>query len=188
MSANEILKVENLCKSFVVEKSLAKKLKRLFKNEMPEQIKALNNVSFSVNEGETLGILGESGSGKSTLARALMGIHSVDSGSAVLMGRDILHVKGSERLAILRDMQMIFQDPYGSLDPRMRVREILSEPLSIHKINPEEGREAFLEKAIEEVGLSKDVLNRYPTEFSGGQRQRIGICRALILNPKLIMH
>lgn len=182
-----ILKVEKLCKNFIVERSFSKKLKRLFTKESPETVRALNNVSFTVNEGETLGILGESGSGKSTLARALMGIHSVDSGSALLLGRDILNVKGSERLAILRDMQMVFQDPFGSLDPRMTVRQILTEPLKIHKINPEGGVEAFLEKSLTEVGLAKEVLDRYPTEFSGGQRQRIGICRALILNPKLII-
>ncbi len=183
----EILKVENLCKSFLVEKSLFKKIKEFVKKEKQEKIVALNNVSFNVKKGEILGILGESGSGKSTLARVLMGIHKADSGSATLLGRDILNAKGKDRLAILSDMQMIFQDPFGSLDPRMNVRQILSEPLKIHNILPEEGIESFLEKALNEVGLNKDSLDKYPSQFSGGQRQRIGICRALILNPKLII-
>lgn len=184
---NEILRVENLCKSFVVESSLAAKVKRFFTKEEPLKVKALNNVSFSVKKGETLGILGESGSGKSTLARVLMGIYHADSGTAYLLDRDICKAKGSERLEILRSMQMIFQDPFSSLDPRMNVRQILSEPLKIHNIKPEEGTESFLAKSLEEVGLDKDALDRYPVEFSGGQRQRIGICRGLILNPKLVI-
>ena len=184
---NKILKVENLNKSFTVEASLGSKLKRFFTKEKPEVVKALNSVSFFVNSGETLGILGESGSGKSTLARVLMGILKADSGEATLFGRNVLSSTGIERLKILRDMQMVFQDPFGSLDPRMTVRQIVSEPLKIHKIIPPCGLELFLEKALNEVGLEKDVLNRYPTEFSGGQRQRIGICRALALDPKLII-
>lgn len=184
---NTILDVKNLNKSFIVERSLSRKIKNLFSKKALETVHALNNVSFCVKEGETLGILGESGSGKSTLARALMGIHGVDSGSATLLGREVIGASGQERLSILRDMQMIFQDPFGSLDPRMTVRQILSEPLKIHSINPEGGIESFLENAITEVGLDKEALDRYPTEFSGGQRQRIGICRALVLNPKLII-
>ncbi len=184
---NEILRVEGLCKSFSVEKSLSSKIRRFFTKEKPETVRALNNVSFTVNAGEIVGILGESGSGKSTLARVLMGIHPADSGAACLLGRDICKASGAERLAILRDMQMVFQDPFGSLDPRMNIRQILSEPLKIHSITPPEGLEAFLTNSLKEVGLGPEVLDRYPVEFSGGQRQRIGICRALILNPKLII-
>ena len=183
----EILRVNNLCKSFVVEKSLTGKIKQMIKKEKPEVIKALNDVSFSVEKGEILGILGESGSGKSTLARVLMGIHKADSGSATLLGRDLLDAQGEDRLKNIRDLQMIFQDPFGSLDPRMTVRQILNEPLDIHDIKLEEDRESFLEKALKEVGLNADCLDKYPSEFSGGQRQRIGICRALILNPKLVI-
>lgn len=183
----EILIVENICKSFVVEKSLSSKIKRYFINEKPESVTALNNVSFTVKKGEILGILGESGSGKSTLAKVLMGIYKADSGSAKLFGIDICNASNKEKVTLQKNMQMVFQDPFGSLDPRMNVRQILSEPLKIHDITPEEGTETFLEHSLEEVGLSKYALNKYPSEFSGGQRQRIGICRALILNPKLII-
>ncbi len=183
----EILKVENLTKKFVVETKLTDKIKRILKKDKPEYITALNNVSFNVKQGEILGILGESGSGKSTLARILMGIQKPDSGKAYLLGEDIFSANGDKRLKVLRDMQMIFQDPFGSLDPRMTVRRILTEPLSIHNIYPENGVEDFLINSLKEVGLSKDSLDKYPSEFSGGQRQRIGICRSLILNPKLII-
>ncbi len=182
-----LLKVENLCKSFVVEKSLKKKILSFFNKERPEAVKALDNISFNIKSGEILGILGESGSGKSTLARTLMGIHKPDSGSAYLLGKNIFTANKTEKLDIYKNMQMVFQDPYGSLDPRMNIRQILSEPLKIHNIIPKEGIDNFLNKSLEEVGLSKDSLDKYPSEFSGGQRQRIGICRALILNPKLII-
>ncbi len=183
----EVLRVENLCKSFVVEKSIGSKIKHFFSNDKPECVKALNNVSFDIKEGEILGILGESGSGKSTLARVLMGIHKPDSGSAFLLGTNIFNAVGKNKTMIQQNMQMVFQDPFGSLDPRMNVRQILAEPLKIHNIEPKEGLEPFLKKGLKEVGLSEDSLNRYPSEFSGGQRQRIGICRALILNPRLII-
>lgn len=187
MEEEEILKVSHLYKNFVVEKNLSDKIKRLLTNKKPESIKALNDVSFTVKKGEILGILGESGSGKSTLARVLMGIHKPDSGEAYLLGQDIFNVNGEKRLEILRNMQMVFQDPFSSLDPRMTVEQILLEPLKIHNIYPEKGQIAFLKRSLEEVGLPKDSLYKYPSEFSGGQRQRIGICRALILNPKLII-
>ena len=183
----EILRVEGLCKSFVVEKSLTGKIRQMLTKEKPETIEALKNVSFGVKQGEILGILGESGSGKSTLARVLMGIHKADSGSATLLGRNLFTNNKEERLENLRDMQMVFQDPFGSLDPRMNVRSILLEPLKIHDNWPEEDLDEFLKKALFEVGLPKDCLYKYPSQFSGGQRQRIGICRALILNPKLII-
>lgn len=183
----EILRVDGLCKSFVVEKSLTGKIAQLLKNEKPEVVNALNNVSFSVKKGEILGILGESGSGKSTLARVLMGIHNADSGSAELLGRKLPGDSRAERMQNLRDMQMVFQDPFGSLDPRMTVRNILLEPIKIHGLKIDGALEDFLANALEEVGLTKDCLDKYPSQFSGGQRQRIGICRALILNPKLII-
>ncbi len=214
MEDEEILKVSHLCKSFVVEKKISDKIKRLITKQNPESIKALNDVSFSVKRGEILGILGESGSGKSTLARVLMGIHKADFGEAYLLGRDILGAKDLEKLAVYRDMQMIFQDPFSSLDPRMTVKQILLEPLKIHQLVYDDKTgslvhqepnienifklknniflnknvpDFFLKDALKEVGLSPDSLNKYPSEFSGGQRQRIGICRALILNPKLII-
>lgn len=183
----EILRVEKICKKFDVEQNIGKRIKSFFNKNELERITALNDVTFCLKKGEILGILGESGSGKSTLARILMGIYEPDSGEIKLSGKNILKAQGKERLSILKDMQMVFQDPFGSLDPRMNVRQILSEPLKIHNIIPEEGVELFLEKALKEVGLPKESLDRYPSEFSGGQRQRIGICRALILNPKIII-
>ncbi len=182
-----ILTVGSLQKSFVIEDSPLQRLKRAVFRTPARKLVALDIPGFSVAAGETLGILGESGSGKSTLARVLMGIYDADSGSATLNGREIIGARGAVRLAALRDMQMIFQDPFGSLDPRMNVRQIISEPLKIHKIKPAGGIEAALIGALKEVGLDADALDRYPSEFSGGQRQRIGICRALILGPKLVI-
>ena len=183
----EILRVNGLCKSFILEKSFTGKIRQMIKKEKPDEVKALDDVSFSVKKGEILGILGESGSGKSTLARVLMGIHKADSGTATLLDRDLLSNDRAIRLQNLKDMQMVFQDPFGSLDPRMTVREILLEPLKIHSKSINEDMDLFLEKALEEVGLTKDCLYKYPSQFSGGQRQRIGICRALILDPKIII-
>ncbi len=185
--AREILVVGALRKSFTVEDSFLQRLRRLAGGGPPRQLTALDIPGFSVGRGETLGILGESGSGKSTLARVLMGIYEADSGSAQLNGRDLVGVGRAERLAALRDMQMIFQDPFGSLDPRMTVRQIIAEPLKIHGIEPEGGREQAMIQALKEVGLEMEALDRYPSEFSGGQRQRIGICRALILGPSLVI-
>ncbi len=182
-----ILSVGQLCKSFVVEDTLAQRFRRFFSRAAASRVMALNIAGFSVARGETLGILGESGSGKSTLARVLMGIYEADSGQARLAGREVVGASGVERMAVLRQMQMIFQDPFGSLDPRMTVRQIIAEPLKIHGIKPEGGMEKMLQQALHEVGLEAGALERYPSEFSGGQRQRIGICRALILSPSLII-
>lgn len=181
----ELLKVERLSKKFILDNSLFS----WFKKAPVEQVQALREVSFSVAAGETLGILGESGSGKSTLARVLMGIYQADAGEALLKGNSIFAAfRGgqTERLAMLKNIQMVFQDPYGSLDPRMTVRQIIAEPLKIHAM-PAEKREKLLVKTLHEVGLEPDCLDRYPAEFSGGQRQRIGICRAVILDPALII-
>jgi oligopeptide/dipeptide ABC transporter ATP-binding protein len=182
-----VLDVRELSRSFAIEKSMLNKAADRLRGVRPESLQALNKVSFSIARGETLGLLGESGSGKSTLARVLMGIYEPDSGSAQLCGREIFGRRGSERLAVLRDMQMVFQDPFGSLDPRMTVRQIISEPLKIHGLLPAENVEAFLVKALADVGLEAGALDLYPSEFSGGQRQRIGICRALMLNPSLLI-
>jgi oligopeptide/dipeptide ABC transporter ATP-binding protein len=186
-SGESVLVVGPLRKSFAVEDSFVQRLKRFFNGDSVRQVIALDIPGFSVGRGETLGILGESGSGKSTLARVLMGIYEADAGSARLNGRELVGVRGAEKLATLRQMQMIFQDPFGSLDPRMTVRQIISEPLKIHGIKPEGGIDGLLVSALKEVGLEPGALERYPAEFSGGQRQRIGICRALILGPRLVI-
>ena len=181
----QLLVVDALCKSFELETSPIKKLVATVKGTGVESLLALNRVSFAVNRGETLGILGESGSGKSTLARVLMGIYPPDAGAAFLGGKSLFEKSRSSRLEILAKMQMVFQDPFASLDPRMTIRQIITEPLKIHGRGKAD--ESFLVSALEEVGLDAAALDRYPTEFSGGQRQRIGICRAMILGPELII-
>jgi len=185
--SDTVLDVRGLSRSFSLEKSMVQSALDRLRGVAPQTLRALHEVSFSIARGETLGLLGESGSGKSTLARVLMGIYEPDSGSARLCGREIFGVSGSERLAVLRNMQMVFQDPFGSLDPRMTVRQIISEPLKIHDIMPKENVETHLARALVDVGLEAGALDLYPSEFSGGQRQRIGICRALMLNPALLI-
>jgi oligopeptide transport system ATP-binding protein len=149
---------------------------------------AVDGVSFEVARGETFAVVGESGCGKTTLARMLLRLIEPDSGELRFEGRDLLALRGNALRAERRQMQMVFQDPYASLNPRMRVGEIVAEPLAIHE--PGLSPAARLERTsaiLRRVGLSEDALPRYPHEFSGGQRQRIGIARALILQPKLIV-
>lgn len=146
---------------------------------------ALDGVSFDVRAGETTAIVGESGSGKTTLALILLGLRKPTSGSVLLEGRSLL--SGYERLALRRRMQIVFQDPYGSLQPRMTVREALSEVLHVHRIGDKGEREDRCAEQLRQVGLSPDALNRYPHEFSGGQRQRIAIARSLIVEPSILI-
>lgn len=187
-TSTEILRVEHLSKEFVLEESYIKRIFKGIHGKPPEKIKALDDIHFSVHQRETLGILGESGSGKSTLARVLMGIFPPDTGNATLMGQNLFSPFSREaRLRNLKRMQMVFQDPFGSLNPRMNVRQILTEPLAIHAIPNNPPWEDIFSRTLGEVGLEPDVLSRYPNEFSGGQRQRIGICRALILDPILLI-
>lgn len=186
-SETPVLSVTGVGKAFELERPFWNRCADWWSGQPAPRVQALSDVSFEVGAHETVGILGESGSGKSTLARVLMGLHQADAGRAVLRGRDLFSADRGVVLENLRHMQMIFQDPFSSLDPRMSVRRILEEPLRIH----DEGRSsdwgARLESGLAEVGLDHDVLDRYPSEFSGGQRQRIGICRALILNPTLLI-
>jgi ABC-type microcin C transport system duplicated ATPase subunit YejF len=149
---------------------------------------AVDQVSFEVARGETFAVVGESGCGKTTLARMLLRLIEPDAGKIEFEGRELLGLSAGGLRAQRREMQMIFQDPFASLDPRMRVREIVGEPLAIHE--PQLSKGARLARAtaiLQRVGLDADALRRYPHEFSGGQRQRIGIARALILRPKLIV-
>jgi ABC-type microcin C transport system duplicated ATPase subunit YejF len=148
----------------------------------------VDKVSFSVARGGTFAVVGESGCGKTTLARMLLRLIEPDGGGIIFEGRDLLALSAEEMRAQRREMQMIFQDPFASLDPRMRVGEIVGEPLAIHEPKLSRSDRAQRTGAIlERVGLSGDAMRRYPHEFSGGQRQRIGIARALILRPKLIV-
>lgn len=151
-------------------------------------LKAVNGVSFDLYPGETLGIVGESGCGKSTLARALLNLNPASSGSVVWQGKEMANASPAQWLSVRKDIQMIFQDPLASLNPRMTVAQIIAEPLRTH--HPELSSDAVMLKVramMARVGLTAQQINRYPHEFSGGQCQRIGIARALILEPKLIV-
>lgn len=174
-----ILEVKNLKKYFPVKKGLL----------MREvgQVKAVDDVSLSVRRGETIGLVGESGCGKSTLGRALIRLYEPTSGEVTFNGKNFLSLKGEGLRAERRNMQMIFQDPYASLDPRMTVGQILSEPFEIHGILNSTERKEKVKILLETVGLKASHLNRYPHEFSGGQKQRICIARALALEPSLII-
>ena len=151
-------------------------------------LRAVDGVSFDINEGETLGLVGESGCGKSTLARALVGLERAAVGEAIFDGRDILKMSPAEFRPLRRDIQMIFQDPFASLNPRLSIGRILAEPLFIHRLarNRAEAR-AKVAGTLERVGMDPDAMERFPHEFSGGQRQRIAIARVMILAPRLII-
>ena len=179
MADNVVLKVKDLKTYFDVTKGIFS----------PKQIvKAVDGVSFEVKEGETFGLVGESGCGKSTLGRTIVKLYDPEAGSIEFYGKDISKLKGKELKSFRKDMQMIFQDPYASLNPRMTVGEIIKEPMVIHNIfDTDEERENRVVELLKIVGLKPDHIRRYPSEFSGGQRQRIGIARALAVNPKFIV-
>jgi oligopeptide/dipeptide ABC transporter ATP-binding protein len=151
-------------------------------------VRAVDGVSFELKRGETLGIVGETGCGKSTTARLIMRLLEASSGEVSFEGRDITHLKGARLKAVRREMQMIFQDPYSSLNPRKTVGSIIGEPFAIHGLERGKGeRKRAVQELMETVGLNPEHYNRYPHEFSGGQRQRIGVARALALKPKLLI-
>ncbi|WP_282142250.1 ABC transporter ATP-binding protein [Cytobacillus oceanisediminis] len=174
MSKEALLKVNNLKKHFSMGKG--------------QTLKAVDDVSFHIKQGETFGIVGESGCGKSTAGRTIIGLYNRTEGEVLYDGKNVHTMTEKERFAFHRKMQMIFQDPYASLNPRSTVQEIISEPMEVHGLYP--NKKERLERVyqlLEDVGLNRDHANRYPHEFSGGQRQRIGIARALALDPEFII-
>ncbi len=179
MEKNKILSLKNVSKTFPVGKTLFGKPTKF--------VHAVNNVSFDVYEGETFSIVGESGCGKSTTGRLINHLLIPDSGEVWFQGKDISRISQDEMRPIRKAMQMIFQDPAGSLNPRMRVSELIEEPLLIHTDLDREGRMKIVNELLGIVGLSAKHAQRYPHEFSGGQKQRIGIARALTVNPKLVI-
>lgn len=178
--SDALLVVEDLVKWFPLTQGIA------FKRHIGD-VKAVDGVSFKVGEGETHGLVGESGCGKSTTGRAILRLHEPTSGRVYFEGVDVLALKKRQMREIRKDMQMIFQDPFASLNPRMTVRGIITEPLAIHGVGDPDSRRAKASELLEVVGLNPEHANRYPHQFSGGQRQRIGVARALALDPKLII-
>ena len=150
-------------------------------------VHAVSDVSFTVSAGETFGLVGESGCGKTTIGRVVVALERPDSGAVLLDGQDVSALSGGELRKQRRDLQLMFQDPYSSLDPRMRVGSIIREPLTIQHVGSRQDQQQRVFELLDEVGLPRNAVERYPHEFSGGQRQRIGLARALTLNPKVIV-
>jgi len=179
--AENILEVRDVVKHFPITQGI------IFQRQIGA-VRAVDGVSLSVEAGETLGLVGESGCGKSTTARVIMRLLEPTSGTIEFEGDDISHIRGERLKALRREMQMIFQDPYSSLNPRKTIGSIIAEPFTIHGMHTGEGeRRRVVQELMDRVGLNPEHYNRYPHEFSGGQRQRIGVARALALNPKVIV-
>lgn len=178
--SNTLLEVKNVKKHFPI------KSKKMFSNEK-QYVQAVNGVSFSIKEGETFGLVGESGCGKSTLARLIMGLIKADSGEINFQDENFLNLRGKELRKKRKLMQMVFQKPFESLNPKMTIGEIISAPFEIHGVYSRPERLKKVKELLDMVGLSQQYINRYPHEFSGGQRQRIGIARAIALRPKLVI-
>ena len=183
MTAEPLLSVTGLTKRFADKHSLADRLRR----REPAVLTALDGVDISVAPGETLGVVGESGSGKSTLARCIVRLHEPDAGSVIFDGKDMLAANGTELRALCRDLQMVYQDPYSSLNPRLRIGAAVAEPARVHGLIDKGEEEEYAAQLLERVGIRREGLRRFPHEFSGGQRQRIAIARSLSVKPKLLI-
>ena len=180
MSREVVLKAENLVKHYPIKAGVLRRT--------VGHVKAVDGVSFELYKGETLGIVGESGCGKSTLGRMLILLEEPTAGKLTFEGVDVYSQKGAEMRQLRRDIQIVFQDPYTSLNPRKTVGDIVGEPFDIHTdVVPKRGRRQRVQELLELVGLNPEHINRYPHQFSGGQRQRIGIARGVALNPKVII-
>jgi oligopeptide transport system ATP-binding protein len=179
-NGQNLLEVRNLVMHFPLTQGI------IFQRKVGA-VKAVDGISFSVKRGETLGLVGESGCGKSTTGRAILQLYKPTSGEVIFDGKDLTKLDGGEMRKMRRHLQMIFQDPYASLNPRMTVGNIISEPMQIHKLVPKNERNQRVQELLQTVGLNPYFANRYPHEFSGGQRQRIGIARALAANPDFIV-
>jgi oligopeptide transport system ATP-binding protein len=182
MTNNEVLvKVENLTKHFPITRGI------IVQREIGA-VRAVDGISFEIKKGETLGLVGESGCGKSTTGRTIIQLHRATSGKVYYKGEDLTQLKGEGLRKLRRNMQIIFQDPYASLNPRMTVGDIVGEPLQVHGImRSRKARRERVQELLRLVGLNPYFINRYPHEFSGGQRQRIGVARALALQPEFIV-
>jgi oligopeptide transport system ATP-binding protein len=179
-SQQPLLSVRKLTKHFDVSGSMFSRERTI--------VRAVDGISFDIAPGETLGLVGESGCGKSTTGRTILRLEEATSGEVLFEGRDVMTLARHELRSLRRRMQIVFQDPYSSLDPRKTVAAIVAEPLIVHNLAPDRlERDDRVVELLQTVGLSRDHLGRYPHEFSGGQRQRIGIARALAMNPKLIV-
>lgn len=178
-SSQPLLSIENLKKYYPVRKGVTR--------HAVDQIKAVDGVNLAIYPGETLGLVGESGSGKSTIAKLIVGLETPTEGRILFDGKDISNLSAKEMTRLRTDLQIVFQDPYSSLNPRKRVGDLLAEPLKVHGIVPRSEISGEVDRLLELVGLPKNSRARYPHEFSGGQRQRIGIARALSLRPRLIV-